>query len=178
MSINSQKETLWALCFGDDISVAREFFTISDIVTLTTTENGELVAMASLVPVSTDNGLLGLYVYGVCTHPDHRGRGHFRTLMERCESIALAEKKDFLCLIPANYTVALTYRRMGYTIDVSLCKDKKDTDTKISSMSKEFSEYAIPNEECLSFDHGLLKPLSEKMTNGQSFSFLKHMGEC
>ena len=173
----SEKEELWLLCFDDSLDTARSFLEIKDIETVTEREGDTLSAMASLVPVRCDSGELGFYAYGVCTRPEHRGRGAFRRIMRLCEERALSVGAAFVCLIAADERLRDTYRRMGYTVSVSLAHRASTNDTHISCLSQEFLSFAEP-DGALPDDSqfGLLKPLANINTN-VGFAFSSHMGE-
>ncbi|MBO7250381.1 MAG: GNAT family N-acetyltransferase [Clostridia bacterium] len=173
------KKALWSLCFGDSEEVAEDFFAIPDVLTLTEHKNGRLVGMASLIPVMSDSSLLGYYAYGVCVHPDHRGGGIFRRLMERCEAQAIADGKDLLCLIPATEALVDTYTRMGYSSKIELFDKASERSHAIRSTSRGFSEFAAPDgadTPLLTADLGLLKAFSH-MDEDTHFCFAEPMGE-
>jgi len=170
---------LWELCFGDSKETAIEFLSIPDVVTLTSERDGEDIAMASLVPVSTEHGQNGVYVYGVCVHPKHRGKGIFRELMARCEVFAKDKGADFLCLIPADDSVRNAYKKMGYNIEVATAQNRVSDDVGIFSLSEDFTKFAVPDSEpSFNIKCGLLKPLGHFDTQNKKYSFLYHMGEC
>ncbi len=177
-SKTSEKEELWLLCFDDSPNTPRELFAISDIDTLSLYQQDTLIAMATLVPVKTDAGLTGYYVYGVCTHPNYRGKGVFKHLMERCERYTKEKNADFLCLIAADKSLADTYRRMGYSFSVSLAgNDLTEGSVGIGSVSESFSKFAEPDENSDTEGlYGLLKPLFSADEN-LKFFFSEHMGE-
>ncbi len=177
--MRDKKEELWILCFDDAPSVAKSFFKINDITTITSEKDSLLVGMASLVPTNTNNSYQGFYIYGVCTHPKHRGQGIFTSLMHHCEDFAYAHGADFLCLIPSNRALGQVYRRMGYTKEISLPSDSIEDDTLIYSISKGFSRFAEDFDETAPLGEcGLLKVLSNKISDDVHFSFQHHMGEC
>ncbi len=178
MSIH-ELASLWELCFGDSRETALEFFSVPDVVTLTEEYNGVTVAMASLVPVSTSLGQNGVYVYGVCVHPEHRGKGLFRKLMERCEKAAADDRADFLCLIPADVGVLRAYQKMGYTTVVNTASFIQTDCIQIFSTSSDFNEFAKPECEMQSdIKYGLLKPINNFDVQNKKYHFLYHMGEC
>ena len=173
------KKALWSLCFGDSEEVADSFFAIPDILTLTEHKNGATVGMASLIPVGSKGSLLGYYAYGVCVHPDHRGGGIFRRLMERCEAQAIADGKDLLCLIPATEALAKTYSRMGYSRKIELFDKASEGSHAITPASRGFSDFAAPDcadAPLLTADFGLLKSFSQ-IDEDTRFCFAAPMGE-
>ena len=177
---NSDKERLWSLCFGDAEDVARSFFEIPEVLTLTEYENDSLIGMASMIPVTCDGGACGYYVYGVCVHPDHRGRGVFKKLMDKCEIEAKRSGADMLCLIPATDRLAKTYANMGYYQKVALSDDPQKSGVGILAISSGFRSFAIPDDPTqprYTSDFGVLKPISSKISPNESFCFEEHMGE-
>ena len=168
---------LFALCFGDSEESVREFFAIDDVITLTEYESCELVAMASLVPLTTEGGMRGFYAYGVCVHPNHRGKGAFRRIMSSCEAYAKECEADFVCLIPADERLAESYRRMGYDKKIELCHNADKDSERILVSSKGFLEYAMPDGyERGAIPYGLMKPLGEH--HKQQMAFFSPMGDC
>lgn len=173
----SQREALWTLCFEDELSSAREFLSISDIKVIEEFCEGALVGMASLVPVMREDGERGAYVFGVCTHPSHRGKGIFKGIMARCEQTALADGCSFICLIPVSQRVALSYRKMGYSLRVSLCDGHAKDSASIYPHCEDFRRYAASDSsELLSEPYGLLKPLSASFGSLEC-RFAEPMGE-
>ena len=172
----NDKIKLFSLCFGDSEESACEFFSIADIETITEYAHGELVSMASLVPLKTESGLCGFYAYGVCVHEDHRGKGLFARIMERCEEYAREMGADFVCLIPADHRLANTYMRFGYTERVELCDgDLKDKEP-IYTLSPDFIRFAESEEDrAATVDFGLLKFIKD--VSGKKFAFFSHMGD-
>ena len=169
---------LWVRCFGDSYEVAREFFALGGVETLSEKIDGELAGMASLIPVSDSLGGRGYYLYGVCVADEYRGRGIFKRLMSRCEQKAINEGADYLCLIPVNRSIAEAYLRMGYSIPVALCTDTDCSSVRIFSDSVDFSEFALSDEDFFGADCGMLKPISKSVDTNMSFSFPNRMGEC
>ena len=175
----SDRSILWELCFGDAPDVAENFLGIDDVITLEERADGKLIGMASLVPVITDGALSGFYAYGVCTHPDHRGRGVFKRIMEKCEREAMVRGADFICLIPATDRLASTYSRIGYSKRIALCDAPEIHGDAIRSRSRGFCEFAIPERAdapLLTVDFGVMKPLTER-ADKQEFHFASYMGE-
>ena len=178
MTSDLQKEELWSLCFGDSPEFAREFFAIDGISTVCEYSGKTLIGMASLIPLTSDGALRGNYVYGVCVHPDHRGKGVFRSLMDRCEQIALQSKDDFICLIPATDALVKTYSKMGYSISVALCDSVSDNGQMLHIVCDGFRRFAAVEEDSQPVVRfGLMKPLSDSVAEKMTFSFSERMGE-
>lgn len=174
----SERGALWTLCFPDDADTAREFFSISGLTTLTEYADGELAAMASLIPVYTDSSLRGFYAYGVCVRPEQRGKGLFRLIMKRCEEYAKDKNFDFICLIPADSSVANAYEKMGYSERVRMSFDKREGDDLIYCSSAEFLRFAMPEDSGGrgKVGFGLIKRFCEGL--GQRTAFAAPMGDA
>lgn len=175
----SELSALWSLCFGDTKETAAEFLSIPDVKTLVEYSDGVPVAMASLVPVATELGQKGEYVYGVCVHPAFRGKGLFRTLMNRCEREAIKNGAEFLCLIPEQESLFVAYKKMGYAVEINTAAHVFADSIGIVTLSEQFKSFAIPEGETgRELKYGLLKPVRAFETQNKKFSFLYHMGEC
>ena len=168
---------LFSLCFGDDQESVREFFSIEDVTTVTEQDGDRIIAMASLIPLRTESGLYGFYAYGVCVHPEFRGKGAFRRIMESCEEYAKENGADFICLIPADDRLDQTYIRMGYTEKTELCHNASACSERIYVLSDRFIEYARAEDgEKGPIPHGLMKPLVN--LSGRKMAFFSPMGDC
>ena len=171
------KIELFSLCFGDSEESVSEFFAIDDVITLTEYAQKTLVAMASLVPLTTDSGMRGFYAYGVCVHPHHRGKGAFRRIMSSCEAYAKECGADFVCLIPADERLAESYIRMGYVQKTELCHNAGKDSERIFTSSKGFIEYAMPDGDGRgAISYGLMKPLGTQRE--RKMAFFSPMGDC
>jgi len=133
---------LWTLCFEDGAELPEALLAMPDVSCYVRLDGEQVIAMAFAVPVRAQNGMMGDYLYGVCVHPEHRGRGLFRDLMAEAEACALGKGRDFLCLIPADERLRRTYASMGYVLSVPCygqpCEQGAQT---ILPCSKEFFAY-------------------------------------
>ena len=60
-------------------------------------------------------------VSGVCTHPDHQGRGYARALMQAVIRLQLARQQTpFLHVMESNVNARRMYERMGFRVNQSL----------------------------------------------------------
>lgn len=75
---------------------------------------GEVVAMLTAISFEIQQER-GTYLYAVGTHPQHRGKGYMRRLLEGVYSLLMREGVVFCLLVPANAEMEDTYRRMGFT---------------------------------------------------------------
>lgn len=172
----SDKEALFCLCFGDTKQTANEFFSIKEVDTLTEYSDERLSAMASLIPLCTEDKKTGFYVYAVCVHPDFRGLGGFRRIMQRCEGYAKERGADFLCLIPATERLASSYGHMGYSKRVLLYDSADSHAQKIYVLSDDFLRFATPEGNSdTEITFGLLKPLTD--ISDEKYAFASPMGD-
>ncbi|HIR72005.1 MAG TPA: GNAT family N-acetyltransferase, partial [Candidatus Coprenecus pullicola] len=88
---------LWKKCFDADSVFLDLFFGKGYGLTRTyvmETEAG-LVSALSIFPIKYA-GHNGGYVYGVCTHPEHRGHRHAVSLLSYAEEQLLDKEIDFM----------------------------------------------------------------------------------
>ena len=107
--------TLWKKCFDADKAFLDLFFGKGYGLTRTyvmETEAG-IVSALSIFPVKYA-GHSGGYVYGVCTHPEHRGHRHAVSLLRHAEEQLLDKDLDFMILRPASHSLFEYYRQQGY----------------------------------------------------------------
>lgn len=112
-------QDLWKLCFGDGEEVTDCFFALfpPKLHTRVIEVDGQIAAMASWLPTTLHmdgKAVPGAYIYAVATHPDYRGRGLCRTLMEELEHSLFLQDKDFAALCPAGESLYRFYGGMGY----------------------------------------------------------------
>ncbi len=176
-SIN-KKIALFVECFGDSAESAEELFSCRDVVTVCKYEEDRLAAMASLVPILAEENARGFYLYGVCVAEAFRGRGLFRVIMEMAESEALSRGADFVCLIPADDTLADTYRRFSY--DTEVCAKGSDKGKGIKLLSEDFRRFARCDKEAEEKRmSGLLKSFDKNIfcPKDREFVFCDDMGD-
>ena len=167
---------LWSLCFGDGEEIPSSFFERTEAEPVLLRREGTPIAMACLVPVTLDK-LRGGYLYAVCVHPEHRGRGYFRWLMALCEEKARKAKLDFVCLVPATPSLSELYERMGYETRVTLSAYATGEEKRIvpeggfAALAKEWSE------DFPTMPQGLAKSLAEDVLLPSPLAFSSPMGE-
>jgi len=104
--------------FGDSEKFVRSFYGCFDCTkhTLVAKDGKDILAMVNLIPLTLPfgNGTVfhGKYVYALATKESYRKKGIARSLLGMAESDC-----DFLFLIPANSSLATSYRRMGFDRD-------------------------------------------------------------
>jgi len=106
---------LWMLTFGDSAEFVDLFFaTAYDPRRCRFLSNGELPT-AALYWLDTEyRGQKFAYLYGVATHPAHRGKGLCRTLMEDTHAHLKLRGYDGVLLVPQTEALRQMYRKMGY----------------------------------------------------------------
>ena len=110
---------LWEVCFPDEGGFNDYFFAHHfDITkTLLSVEGGELCAMVQMLPYQLISGgevVDVTYIYGACTDPAHRRKGHMARLLEASFKIDRAAGKAASTLIPAEPWLFDFYRPFGY----------------------------------------------------------------
>ena len=188
-----KKTALFCDCFGEDEESVRELFACDDITTVCIYDKDRLAAMASLVPVSVgrpccslehmatlERRISGYYIYGVCVDRKYRQRGFFRSVMQKAEETAKDARADFICLIPSDLSLAETYRRYGYNVQVAQVGEV-DTEKKIYIMSDVFRRYAVADDSVAYKKRmrGLLKVLNKDVLDvgDDDISFGDQMGD-
>lgn len=109
-------KNLWNVCFPEDMDFNRYFFEniFSCKNTLLLEEEGNLLSMAQMLPYEIKNTGKVTYIYGACTAPEHRNKGHMRRLLEKSFSIDKKRRKAASILIPANKELFSFYEKLGY----------------------------------------------------------------
>lgn len=154
--------SLFCECFGDTQDTARELFLCSDVLNVSLIEDNRLVAMASLVPIIAEKyNAFGYYIYGVCVAPDRRGRGLFRAVMEKAETLANERGATFVCLVPGNDRLAVTYKKMGYILEVSQ-KNEGLKKFGLKLISVAFRNFAKSDDAITKRQTGLLKIMNKE----------------
>ncbi len=112
---------LYALCFHEPREIAENFLKNESVLsnTMLAMAEGRVVAMAVGLPVLWHPGghhapAHGRYLYGVCVHPDHRHQGYMTKLLQAWVVLSKQEGLAFLCLLPANKSLAKGYEKLGF----------------------------------------------------------------
>lgn len=138
-SHKQQIVSLWNDAFGDKKDSVEKYLETLLKYFLVYEEDGIVKGMLSVLPVTLNNKKGG-YIYAVVTHPEYRGNGICRVLME-------AVKKDmsyeFFVLVPQNKGLFEFYEKMNFA-EVSFLK--KD-EASISGEAKEYYLKAISAKE-------------------------------
>jgi len=102
---------LWQLVFGDTDLFLDNFFACaySPRRCLCATQGDALAGMLYWLPCGSF-----AYIYAVATHPDHRGKGICRALMDAAHAEILRQGYDGALLYPQEEGLREMYRKMGY----------------------------------------------------------------
>lgn len=113
--MTEQLKELWFLAFGDSMEFIDLFFETAyapDHCRFLT-EDDQITAALYWLDCEY-RGQKQAYIYAVATHPDHRGRGKCRTLMEQAHEILKAQGYTAALLRPADEGLRRMYGKMGY----------------------------------------------------------------
>ncbi len=121
---------LWRAAFpedsSDDVDDFLSYFLTPDCA-FVLQENTRVVSMVFLLDAQmvlpTCTEAVG-YIYAGATAPDARGKGYYRRLLEYVEDIALQRGLSALFLRPADEALAASYRRMGFTLPMTVGKPR------------------------------------------------------
>ncbi len=107
---------LWQEAFGDTDDFIDRFLIryYSRRNLLSVCDGGRMLSMAHLIPFHSELGLT-LYIYGVATSTDHRGRHLATALMTEAMNRARSERYDAVVLIPAEEWLKSFYGRFGFS---------------------------------------------------------------
>lgn len=109
-------EALFEACFPDEGGFNAYFFThfYRAERTLLLTEGGKLCAMTQMLPCTLGTGEAATYIYGACTAPDERRRGHMAKLLTRSFALDREAGRAASTLIPQEPWLFGFYERFGY----------------------------------------------------------------
>ena len=113
-------QELFQLCFGDGPECSGlyfdNFYRPEEYLVLR--EEGTLRAMAGLLNLSLTEpdgrAVKAAYLYGVGTHPDHRGKGYAAQLLNYA-NFYLRGKRDCLITVPAGEALHGFYKKFGFS---------------------------------------------------------------
>lgn len=110
---------LWETCFPDEGGFNDYFFAhfFDCGMVLLSEEQGTLCAMVQMLPyrLLTGGGEQEItYIYGACTDPTHRRKGHMARLLEESFEIDREQGRAASTLIPAEPWLFDFYRPFGY----------------------------------------------------------------
>ena len=113
--VTEQLKELWHLAFGDGEDAIDAFFCTAYTPErcLYLTEQGQITAALYWLDCEYQ-GQKQAYLYAVATHPDHRGKGLCRRLMETAHSQLKNQGYHAALLRPADNGLRQMYRKLGY----------------------------------------------------------------
>lgn len=123
LSIASPKDKerialIWKLSFGSSDDFFELFYTKAypHSRTYIVLEAGEIVSVATIIKSNfvADTPSKGGYLYGVCTHPDHRGKGYAKRVIEYATEEALKWGMEYIVTRPASKELFRFYRSIGF----------------------------------------------------------------
>ena len=106
---------LWQQAFGDGPEFSNFVFDkfAGFDHTYVEDQGGQIAASACAVPV-TLGARRGVYLYGLNTRAELRGKGIMRTLMQTLEQQLVSDGAAFTVLVPANEPLFGFYEKLGY----------------------------------------------------------------
>jgi predicted acetyltransferase len=119
MTAKEKIKALWELCFDDTKEFVDMYFRLryTSGNTLCVESGDEVLSTLQALPYPmTYCGKLlrTTYIYAACTHPDYRGRGVMRHLLEQAFANMARTGVTFSTLIPATPELVDYYASMGY----------------------------------------------------------------
>ena len=113
--MTEQLKNLWHLAFGDGMEFIELFFrtAYSPHRCLYLEENGQITAALYWLDCEY-RGQKHAYIYAVATHPEHRGKGLCRRLMDKTHALLTGQGYTAALLRPADDSLRRMYRKMGY----------------------------------------------------------------
>ena len=135
---------LWSEAFGDSPNTIDKYLETLLKYFVVYEDDGIVKGMLSVLPVTSGNKNGG-YIYAVVTHPDYRGQGICRALIE---SVKQNKKYDFLVLVPQDESLFEFYAKMDF-IKVSLLVKKELCVNKINRTKLNLKKLAVKKYETL-----------------------------
>lgn len=110
-----QLRQLWKMAFGDEDSFMDCFFEngFAPERCACLLDKGSIIAALYWFDVTVEDQKAA-YIYGVATHPDYRGQGLCRRLMETTHRSLAEQGYKSILLVPQTETLRDMYRKMGY----------------------------------------------------------------
>lgn len=111
---------LWHVCFGDSPGLIAGFWNrmFAHIRVYTAREQGSVAAMVCALPATlvdeSGESFDCSYLYAVCTHPHHRGRGLCTRLLAYAEQQEAGRGAAFAALVPEGAEKFEFYEKRGY----------------------------------------------------------------
>lgn len=116
----TELRNLWKVCFESDDKFLDTYFHHGIILTRTyiLIDGTEIASALSIFPIEYQDHKGG-YVYGVCTHPNHRSKGYAGKLMYFAEKEYIdTTGADFFITRPASAQLFEYYKKSGYRFPI------------------------------------------------------------
>ena len=115
---------LWNTAFGDEKNFTQWYFrnVYSYQHTVVFEKDNEIISMLQRLPFKTNKLEKITYIYGVCTHPNYRGNGLMKQLMNYSKSLDIQEGISASILIPQDESLFEYYSRFEYQLAFSIKK--------------------------------------------------------
>lgn len=138
-----QLKTLWALAFGDEERFIDLFFSTAYAPERChfLTEGERVTAALYWLDCRLADQKIA-YIYGVATHPAHRGKGLCRTLMAQTHEILAEQGYASAILMPAEPGLRRMYAKMGYRECASISRFSCTAGTAVPLRPVDAEEYA------------------------------------
>ena len=141
---------LWHLAFGDGEEFIDLFFRTAydPEKCLYLTEEDQISAALYWLDCEFQ-GQKQAYIYAVATHPDHRGKGLCRQLMEKTHEVLKQQGYTAALLRPADEGLRRMYRKMGYRTATCVAEFTCTAGTSIPLREIGATEYGILRRQFL-----------------------------
>jgi GNAT superfamily N-acetyltransferase len=151
--MNKQLKQLWHLAFGDGEEFIDLFFATaySPNRCLYLTDEGNVTAALYWLDCEF-KGKKQAYIYAVATHPDHRGKGLCRKLMDRAHETLKAQGYTAALLRPADEGLRRMYGKMGYRVATGVSEFAATAGTPVPLRKIGAREYEALRREYLPED--------------------------
>lgn len=140
--MTDQLKRLWNLAFGDGIEFIDLFFqtAYSPDRCLYLTEEEQVTAALYWLDCEY-RGQKQAYIYAVATHPEHRGKGLCRQLMDKAHEQLKSQGYHAALLRPADDGLRRMYRKMGYRVCTGVSEFDRTAGTAVPLRKIEPEEY-------------------------------------
>ena len=125
LSFSAESQVLSARLYAEGFSLSYEeaegdllALRRAGALPLTLSRGGTLLSQGLGIPIDVEGGRM-LYLYALTTDRAARGQGLLRTLLKESASLARGMGFTALCLLPATHELSDSYRRMGFTEELS-----------------------------------------------------------
>lgn len=119
----AQIRELWDISFPNEDEFTNFFFENVFIAenTIVYKENNEIIAMLQIIYNDSSFGQVG-YIYGVCTHPDYRGKGLMSKLLNFTFSYLKDKGHKYTIIVPAEEYLFDIYAKFDFKSSLKVRK--------------------------------------------------------